>query len=484
MGGMSWGLTETQFRWCCDSSRRAGLLALWVGCGVAACAQGAPRVGYIPSVQLLCSGDSRTVYSIQNGTDSPTLPLTRAQQSAICWLQRSDNISCSCSLITPQWVLTAKHCTQATDDKNSFSDDLSRVSYTVTVTPPVNILSQSTAASYSETVSRIVLHPTKKNDLTLMQLQRPITTQYPSVQPLGLSKEDAYEGFKSEPGWKQLEAAGFGKTSPDGDLSGTRKFAYLTTWNVAKDPNLITTWGEAETKNHGVCKGDSGGPLMHMDSDGVVRIAGVLFKSELILAGTTEKSVPCNLTDNFTRVDVAAHDSVGMPTQEWIEKIIGGPAGVWRSCAAPGESPTPATGGASLLSPVQRYGSCLGKSTLLRCNGQDVASTTCASDKVCGWKVGANRYDCINPSDDPCQGVTLQGGCQGTSAVWCEYDARLGKPVQKRRDCASCNRLCAYSSAVEGFDCVDPAAAQNSIVPPDDSALTTTSTDKSYRYPR
>jgi hypothetical protein len=81
---------------------------------------------------------------------------------------------------------------------------------------------------------------------------------------------------------------------------------------------------------------------------------------------------------------------------------------------------------------------CQGESYAGRCEGNlvvwcengAVQKQACGAGKACEFAPQAGYHACI--SADPCQGETYQGRCDGSTVVWCENDA------VKKLDCKAC----------------------------------------------
>ncbi len=202
------------------------------------------------------------------GTQNPTIvPLETGQIVSIGSLD-----ICSGTLIADKWVLTAKHCP-------------------LTLDIPFCIgLNHDTPDACIE-VARLIEHPTA--DFILAELAEEPRVYHPGVAPIPIMTE------MLDCSWlgTMAEAAGYGKTEL-GDR-GTRLF--LGEPIVALTDEYVLVDGLGRT---GLCRGDSGGPVMVTDSDGAVRVAGALSFGD----------ISCRGQDAFSRTDRA---------QEWILDHIG-----------------------------------------------------------------------------------------------------------------------------------------------------------------
>lgn len=132
------------------------------------------------------------------------------------------------------------------------------------------------------------------------------------------------------------------------------------------------------TAGKNTCNGDSGGPAF-------AQVGG-----QLLLAGVTSYGDgTCTRFGADTRTDVYA-DFLG----------------VGASAADPCEGET-------------FEGRCAGN-TVVWCERDAVRRQTCAAGKTCGYSQEHQWYGCLEASQDPCQGETFKGRCNGNTVVWCE----------------------------------------------------------------
>ncbi len=328
-------------------------------------------------------GDVRTDYEVFYGTIEPTyVPLTPGQILAI-----GDFSFCSGTLIGPTWVLSAKHCQLGPGDQFCMGED------------PNN-------ADVCFTVAQAYPHPDAQNDLALAELTEDVRERLPQVEPIPIMNEIM------GPEWvgQMAEAAGYGQTEVN--TYGTRFFTAEPIYDISG--NLITVNGEGV---HGLCGGDSGGPVLIIAPDNSVRVAGALFFGDN----------SCVDLDSYSRTDV---------NTEWIEGYVGptivDPAG----CGS-----------------IDDVGYCSGPDTAIYCAGNDELSLEpCEGGATCGWDDAAGGFRCITGAD-PCDGFSLRGGCDGDTAYWCDYG------VIRSRDCASCGEICEPNAFAGGAYCmVDPCA--------------------------
>jgi hypothetical protein len=374
-------------------------------------------------------GDTRSAPKVYNGTLLPSyVPLTPQQMPAIGSFRL-----CSGTLISPTWVITAKHCGLS-----------SGVQFCLGYDPDEPDICFDSA--------RVLNHPDV--DLTLVELTQDARTRMPQLTPLGVMRDP----MGSEWIGRQAEAAGYGETQ-EGTL-GTRYFTAEPI--VSLDRGLVTIDGQGQ---RGVCFGDSGGPLLVLADDGTVRVAGVLSNGDESCLGR----------DNFTRTQLHL---------AWIEERTGplddgssqgcgqiGRAGrcdqgraVWcgndriqiDECA-PGSAcgwDEPSGGFRCITGPdpcegFDSFGGCDGNVARWCDNGVPRLRDCGACNQICLPSVDSLGAYCAT---DGCQGIGFQGRCNGAVAEWCE-----GGEIS-RRDCGELGQACAFINDQVGYYCVENAS--------------------------
>jgi hypothetical protein len=371
-------------------------------------------------------GDTRSAPKVYNGTLLPSyVPLTAQQMPAIGSFRL-----CSGTLITPTWVITAKHC--------GLNDG---VQFCIGYDPD--------APDQCISSLRVVNHPDV--DMTLVELAEDARTRLPEVTPLGVMLDPMGEEWIG----RLAEAAGYGETQV-GTL-GTRYFTSEPI--VSLERGYVTIDGQGQ---RGVCFGDSGGPVLIIADDGTVRVAGVLSNGDESCLGR----------DNFTRTDLEL---------AWIEQHTGpldqggdqgcgqiGRVGrceetraVWcgneriqtEDCTAGSACGwDEAAGGFRCITgpdPCEgfdSFGGCEANVARWCDDGVPRARDCSVCNQICVSSVDALGAYCV---DDACQGLDYLGRCDGNVAEWCE-----GGKIS-RRDCAALGQTCALVDQQVGYYCVE-----------------------------
>jgi hypothetical protein len=195
-----------------------------------------------------------------------------------------------------------------------------------------------------------------------------------------------------------VQLAGYGEDE-HGEL-GQRMFLVETVRRITDDAFVVGGDGLS-----GACFGDSGGPLLMRANDGRAAVAGVLRRG----------SVSCFGEDSYTRVD---------PLAEWLAQAD-------LPMAEPNARVDHAALGAA--------GRCFGELAVWVEAGE-LRARTCDGDRDCGWSSSAAGYRCVRSADDPCEGVSDVGVCEGD-----ETAARCVRGRIERESCVSCGLRCVRS---------------------------------------
>lgn len=327
----------------------------------------------VPADNAPLCGDTRTVTQVYYGTSNPTFaPLTPGQVMAIGQVG-----PCSGTLIAPTWALSAQHCGLAPGALFCVGPDPANPDTCVPV-----------AAVHND--------PDPDSDLAVLELEQDPRALLAGLEFIPIMTEPLDTGWYGE----LAEGAGYGEAE-DGSF-GVRYFtaepiAELNTLELVVDGQGV----------HGLCLGDSGGPVLVIASDATARVAGALLGGDSSCVGI----------DRYTRVDRV----VG-----WIESLTG-----------------PTQVGPAYCGVVDEIGMCTGGRAVW-CDGGVLRSETCAA-QGCGWD-GAG-FRCV-ASPDPCQGYDRRGACEDNVALWCESGQLL------QRTCDQCSERCYIAGSPEGAYCV------------------------------
>lgn len=322
-----------------------------------------------------------------NGTRTPThVPLDASQQLAVVGIGFGSprGASCSGTLISENVVLTALHCTEGEPANSMFA---------IFGTDDTNpVLS----------VRAVAKHENPNVDLALLVLQEPPARSI-AVTPIPIDTNN----LTNNDFGIIVEQAGYGQTET-GDSNG--RFFVAELLDSFEEPGgYLVVNGE---NRHGVCFGDSGGPSMRITPQGDVRVLGCLSYGDQSCVGF----------DRYTRVD---------KVRAFIENVTG---------------PTP-TAGPVPCGDVDEAGTCsLDGSISTYCSDGILQREVCAQGSICADSGAGNR--CIPISEDPCQGVSTYGQCDGEVLQWCNN----GRVVE--RNCESCGERCILADDSLGFACV------------------------------
>jgi hypothetical protein len=305
--------------------------------------------------------------ALTNASPQPSIAITSAQLASIGAIETpSGELHCTGTLISDRWVLTAKHCLISPSDTLAF-----RIS--------------AHDAEARVPIVRGFAHPTL--DLLLAEIAPTDMSLDGRVESLQLWRDEAV--VRGD----RLVLAGYGDT----EQGNSGALLFLEEAVVETSETIITVDGGDA---HGACHGDSGGPLLGVDPNGMARVVGVLARGESSCVGR----------DDYVRL---------RSILAWIEDTQ--KAHERNPCGA-----------------LTWEGTCqLGRATW--CDVDRVEAIECTGKELCGWDVQQDGFRCVADTDDPCNGVGSSGVCEGSVLRTCE------RGVVKVTDCHACGLECEWS---------------------------------------
>lgn len=229
------------------------------------------------------------------------------------------------------------------------------------------------SAQHVLSVASVQAHPSYNanqltNDIGLVTL-----TQDAPIAPMGVlpSMDSSWVG-------EELLFVGYGASNGFSQTgSGTKRFVRMNITQVS------STTFRYQQPNKNTCNGDSGGPAF-ADVGGQLLVAGV----------TSYGDANCTVYGVDTRTDVY-DDFLGLDDAPPADPCKG----------------------------ETFEGRCDGGSVIWCENGQIHTSSCSSQGKTCGFSQQHGYYACLDaPPEDPCQGETFEGRCEGNTVIWCENE--------------------------------------------------------------
>lgn len=334
---------------------------------------------------LACEADEpacqvRTVRAaLTNATrEAEYLKLEPWQLDAVVQIWVRDTFQCSGAWVSDRAVLTAKHCIpdMAEDE------------------PVIVELGATHDERVFESTARVVAaHP--ELDVLVLELDES-PAEAIEVAPLPVARA-LPTGFDAG---SLVQLAGFGD---DDGTAGRRGFLVETVKDIGDKQISVTAEGFG-----GACFGDSGGPLLVRDDDGLPRTLGVL----------TSGSASCFGTDAYTRVDNLI---------DWLEREA--PLALEPPDAALFDRDHEALG---------HEGRCFDRRAMWLEEGR-VRADLCQETRACAWSRRAEGYRCVAAGTKACGDLDDLGECQDGTAARCERGALDEDP------CSACGFACVRS---------------------------------------
>lgn len=306
---------------------------------------------------------------------------------------------CTGTVVAARKVITAAHCVKG------FSASQMKFVLGAKVSAPtasMNVTSAKYHPSYNENQLT--------NDIAVLTL----ASDAPVTPMKTIADLDAvYDG-------SELVFVGFGASNGVQQTGyGTKRFVNMTIENISN------TQFEYSTPGKNTCNGDSGGPAFFQKN------------GDLFLAGVTSYGDQnCTQYGVDTRVD--AYTS--------FTGVTGVTPGSGGGTGGGGTGGGGSGGGSSDPCQGETFNGRCNGNTVIWCENSQVKQQNCASqNKVCGFSSQNNYFACINAAQqDPCNGETYEGRCQGNKLIWCE-----NQQVKN----LTCANGCAFKAAAGYFDC-------------------------------
>ena len=221
----------------------------------------------------LCLAPAAPVRAIVGGTDVP-----EGQRGYVAYISIDGLFSCTGTLVSPTFVVTAGHCSTVTAG-TPVNVPIGKAGQEITVT--LGSVNRNDSMGERPGVSRVIVHPEyvftnnggSSADIALLELATP-SVQTP-VKVVAKGEEDLVR-----PG-TLAQIAGFGLSEEDGSDPPIMQQAEVP---IVADEEAARAHGSFENRTQiaagfpqgGVdtCQGDSGGPLLVAAPDGSLRLAG------------------------------------------------------------------------------------------------------------------------------------------------------------------------------------------------------------------
>jgi hypothetical protein len=345
-----------------------------------------------------CVGDVRATSMIYNGTALPTyVPLTSGQILAIGAIS-----GCTATLITPSWVLTARHCGASTSGSFCMGTSPTNPNVCIPIVAAID-------------------HPT--SDTSLLYLGVDARDKLAAVEPIPIMNEALSSSWVG----RTAEAAGYG--DQEDDTSGEREF---TAEPIAKVGDWLTIDGEG---TRGACfVGEDNYARTDVIADWIESYTGPT------LVGNGP--FPCGAISSEGRCMAGGATAMWCGDDQTLktDACASGSACGWDG----GPKGYRCISGTDPCGGVDTFGACDGAVSRW-CEGGVPRSRDCGScAQLCSLDASAGGSHC---APDPCNGLDYLGRCNGAVAEWCE-NGRF-----QSEDCAESGQVCEYINSQTGYYC-------------------------------
>lgn len=350
--------------------------------------------------------------AIRNGSIFPqNIYLNNNKLKAIGWLYKGSASQrfCSATLISRDLILTARHCFE-NEETGAYEFPQGDVGFAI-------LKDGSNGFDYE------ALFPFDESYLEIHETMDVAIIRYPNfpfdaynVTPIAINQTSLEEGLFTTIIDQNVDAAGYGITFEE-----RAQGRYFTSVHVEliNSRSLIVN-GEW---NQGICRGDSGGPILANGIDGQVKVIGVVSKGDPCCVGI----------DQVTRIDVLFD---WIQNYSFVDPIIETP--LPRDCWG-----------------ISTFNSCK-KDILLSCYQGIKQEVDCNENQAqCDFDPTLGIFNCISLTQRQasCQSLSKNGECMGNTLVRCErgelqsYDCGLNTcmVIEEKGSRVACVDLGAYT---------------------------------------
>ncbi|XP_021943330.1 chymotrypsinogen A [Folsomia candida] len=169
---------------------------------------------------------------------------------------RFGGVFCTCTIISPNWIMTAAHCTKILRPSDILYIDIG----------DLDLTSQTETANYWVEAERVISHPayeryTLSHDIALIQLKTPVTfssTVQPACLPFPFAQINLEGSRATMSGWGMTVYGGpTGQRLMKTEVSIVPEHVCRNAWSQQLAPNILCT----SEMGKSVCHVDSGGGI-------------------------------------------------------------------------------------------------------------------------------------------------------------------------------------------------------------------------------